>query len=182
MTKISDGIRQIKNTDVIVNIVSVLLSVIIIYCLFNKISFIKITLIIFLVLLTFIVFNMDLSYIQRIEKEIDHPILRINTERFTLNPHAELARYMEDTQHYGNTWRIAIGSSCIICLLLIPIIQVSLVPIFPYLFLVIFCVVYHVWGWKSHHSHEFIFKSVIQACNYLEKNNIDKPFKQEQHI
>lgn len=182
MTKISDGIRQIKNTDFIVNISSVLLSVIIIYSLFNRICYKTIALIIFLVVLTFTVFNMDLLYIQRIEKEVDHPVLRINTERFAANPHAELARYIEDTQHYGNIWRIAIGASSIICLLLIPVIQVSLVPIFPYLFLVIFCVVYHVWHWKSHHSHQFIFKSVIQACNYLEKNNIDKPFKQEQHI
>lgn len=180
-SSIKESLRQIRNTDFIINIVSTLLAIISITMLVNKCPISKIALIVFLVMFLFIMFNMDLGFAQKLEKDVTHPILRINSIRFAQNPHKEISRYINDATYYNNTWRISMAASCAICLFLIPVIKKTTVPLFPYLFIVVFVVVYHMWNWKFHHSHSFILKSVIGACNHLSEKNTE-PFKQQCHI
>jgi len=181
MTNLKDELRKLHNLYYIVDIVTALVAVISLTMLFNKCSISKIALIVFLVVFLFAMFNMDLGYAQKLEKEVEHPILRINTGRFQENPHKEMSRYIDDASHYNNVWRVSMAAACAICLFLIPVIKESAVPLFPYLFLIVFVVVYHMWNWKFHHSHGFILKSVKQACDHLSEKN-PEPFKQQCHI
>jgi Na+/H+ antiporter NhaC len=178
---IKDDIRKMKQTDTIVNLVIITSSVILLYMLYNKAKIYNIFAIIFLTVFMFMTFNMDLSYAQKLEKEVDHPVLRINSKRFNDNSVKELARYVEDVSNYDNIWRISMCMTCAICLLLYTCVQTTLVPIFPYLFLIIFCIIYHTWNWKTHHSHHFMTKSVIEACRHLIQNE-KQEFKQSCHI
>jgi hypothetical protein len=43
--------------------------------------------------------------------------------------------------------------SCIIILLLLPLLQLLIGVKIIWLFLLIFCVIYHIWTWKIHHFY-----------------------------
>jgi hypothetical protein len=180
-TKIKNNLRDLKNSTNIFEILIILIGSISVYMVINGYNFKNISIIIFLVMFVFLVFNLELNFAQKIEKEKDHPVLRINTERFKKNPYEELERYIEDVNYYNNIWRISMAASCIVCLFLLPVIKESYVPIFPYLFLIVFMVVYHVWNWKFHHSYGFVLKSIRHACRHLNKNDKSK-FVQICHI
>ena len=176
-----DNIRRTYTRDLVVNCLVLQVGIIIIHGLFNGFNMRQMALIIVMTLLMYITFMLDLSYSQKLEKEENHPILRINSDRFAQNPHKELARYIEETLYYNNTWRISMTAASIICLILVFAVKDIEVSVIPVLFVVIFAVVYHVWQWKFHHSYNFIFKSVKLACRHLADKDPAK-FKQVVHI
>lgn len=178
---LKDDLRRSNTVNLVVNCLALQIAFIILHCSFNGFNLRQASLIIVLTLVIYVTFSMDLSFSQKIEKEETHPTLRINTKAFKENPHQELARYIEETLYYNNTWRISMTAAATICLFLVFAVKDIEVPVIPFLFFVFFAVVYHVWQWKFHHSYNFIFKSVRHACLHL-ANNSDKPFKQVLHI
>lgn len=164
-----------ENDDMLLQIVLILIVLVISHVVFTRLNLPKIAYILVYVGLAYHLIKLELRYSDNLEKG-NHDTLRINTERFQENPHRELYRYLQDTYYYNNTWRISAVCAVVICLF-----STLQVPVFPVLFIVVFAVVYHCWGWKLHHTYDFIFKSAQEACLHLETKK-DKPFHQERMI
>jgi hypothetical protein len=164
-----------ENDDMLAQILFIIIVLVIGNLVFTRLNLPKITYILLYTLLAYYLVRLELRYSDNLEKG-NHDTLRINTERFKENPHRELYRYLHDTRYYNNIWRISALCAIIICLFI-----TLEVPVFPLLFIVVFTVIYHCWGWKLHHTYNFIFKSVQEACLHLETKK-EKPFHQEMVI
>ena len=149
---------------------------IVLFTLINSLNISKTIVSIIIFIFIIILFKLDLKYSLRIEKGSDTN-LRINTEKFIKNYSVELCRYIEDTNYYNNTWRISMSGSLIISLFILPCIQNEYIKYLPHIIIGLFCIIYHTWKWKLHHSHDFIFKSLIHAL----KHTKDKTFKSIVH-
>ena len=135
--------------------------------------------IVFYVIFIIIMFKLELRFSNKIEKG-DHPVLRIQTDKFKKNPPKELERYLEDTRYYNNTWRISALCASVLCLLLT---IRELIPVFPFLFIITFTVIYQCWNWKLHHTYNFVFKSAQTALRQMSGQiKIPKDFQQERMI
>jgi hypothetical protein len=125
---------------------------------------------IFLALLAFHLFQLENKMFHHLEYndfEKGKSPFRISPEQFAINPYKELKRYIDDSVFFSNLWRPAAIFACVICILF------YVTPLHTYLFpigfLVIFAVCYHVWNLKFHHHYNFIYRSVCEALEYLEK-------------
>jgi len=167
-----------ENDDMLLQVILVIVVLAVGHLVFTKFNLPKIAYVALYGLLAYHLIKLELRYSDNLEKG-QHEALRINTERFQANPHRELQRYLRDTHYYNNTWRISAVCAIILCLFIT--LQSNHDTAFPVLILVVFAVVYHVWNWKLHHTYNFIFKSVEQACLHLETKP-DQPFHQEKMI
>jgi hypothetical protein len=155
-------------------------------------------LIIILITLIHTTFKLELSANKCIEKGCDNnKLVRFSSKNFKANPFKEIRRYIEDVNYYNNIWRIsALCASIITLLLLIPVIITNInIPIwifFPFTWILIFTVCYHIWHFKYHHFHNYVYKSLKESMTYLEYiprltntiNNMiktEEPYKQTIH-
>lgn len=164
-----------QNDDIFLQTIIILIILVLVHLLFTKLNLSKMVYIIFYAGLAFCLLRLELRYSDNLEKG-DHDILRINSDRFKRDPHGELYRYLRDTKYYNNTWRTSAICAIIICIF----ISVE-IHTFPLLFIVVFCIIYHAWNWKLHHTYDFIFKSVESACLHLNMKK-DDLFHQEKMI
>jgi len=118
-------------------------------------------------------FKLDLGYALRLEK--NDKIVRIQKDKFEQNPHKELSRYINESTHYNNIWRICMACSAAVTLLLISVIKEATIQLFPYMFLVIYAIMYSCINWKMTHSTNFILRAVDHACKHLQKGK-NKPY------
>ena len=125
-------------------------------------------------------FGLDLRYSFRIEKG-DDPILRLNKEEFNTNPIKELRRYIQDITYYNNRWRVSMLSTALICFVIYPIIKPEFRKHSIYVFFIVFVIIYHTHHWKTHHSIDFMHKTVIDACSHLLTNK-NKSYEPLTHI
>lgn len=170
---------MIQKSDKTLEIKTLSIVLILLACIITKKIFI-----IIMIFLVICMFYLDLKFALKLEHgdNDNNSPLRINNEKFSENPNEEIARYVEDVNYYNNIWRTALGITAIISLILYPIITPSLRQFMPYFSIVIFCVVYHYWNWKSHHSLDFIFKTVVHSSRYLAKTKSGKGYFQLKHI
>jgi hypothetical protein len=119
---------------------------------------------IFLIIVFLILMFLELKYTYNVEKSGDNKFVRLNTDNFSHNPHKEIKRYITDVCYFNNVWRISMAASCLIVLLFLPIIEGITIM---WLFLITFCIIYHIWQWKIHHSYDFIFRTVIDCCDHI---------------
>lgn len=164
-----------ENDDMLLQAIIIIVALVIAHVVVTKLKAPKMVYIVVFAYLAYHLFKLELRYSDNLEKG-NHDVLRINTERFQKNPHLELRRYLHDTIYYNNVWRISAGCAIIIC-----IFATLQIPAFPMLFLVVFGVVYHFWGWKLHHTYNFVLKSVEEACIHLATKK-DEPFHQERMV
>lgn len=132
----------------------------------NKIFIIVIC--IFLALLALHLFQLENNMFHRLEyNSSDKNPFRISTEKFHINPYSELKRYINDTVFFANIWRPVAILACVLCIMMytLPLQE----NIFPIGWIVIFTVCYQVWNLKLHHHYKFVFRSVSEALEHLEK-------------
>lgn len=181
-TEIINSLRKISHQDFMLKLIVCIIGANVIYSVINKTNFKRAVTITFLILLLFYVISLDLNFAQKIEKEKNHNILRINSQRLKDNPYKELRRYVSDTVYYNNSWRMSMAAASIITLLVMSISsENTLIPLFPHFFIILFCIIYHVYSWKIHHSYFFIFKSLEDVLRHLNDNPNEK-YEQICHI
>jgi hypothetical protein len=110
----------------------------------------------------------------KIEGKKDDKSVCINQKKFEEDSHKEISRYVSDFSYYNNVWRISLLSTLIISLFIVKFVPEKNITYMIYIIVVIFCVIYHSWAWKIHHSYDFILKSVSHACDQRTENKIAK--------
>lgn len=128
-----------------------------------------------------ILFTLDCLFGIKIEGKSSDKKLCIDADRFNQDSHKEIGRYTENCVYYNNTWRICLLISLILSLFIVKFIPDTYIGYMPYVIIVLFCVIYHCLKWKIHHSYDFIFKTIRDACKQREHNQTE-PYQHHIHI
>lgn len=128
-----------------------------------------------------VLFTLDLKFGLKIEGKSLDKRLCIDADLFNQDSHKEIGRYTENCVYYNNTWRICLLTSLVLSLFIVNFIPDKYIGYMPYVITVSFCVIYHSLKWKIHHSYDFIFKTVRDACKQRE-NNQKEPYQHHVHI
>jgi hypothetical protein len=132
-----------------------------------------------LIILLLICMYLDMQFVRNIEgTRIKRKAIRIDEDEFKINPNKEISRYVEAVEFFRVSWRTHISISILVVLFLYPFIGSVYKPYPIHLTVMVFFIVYHYSTWRDHHSTRFLHKTVIDASNYIHKNDTTVPFKQ----
>jgi uncharacterized membrane protein len=135
--------------------------------------------ILILIILLLLCMYLDMQFVLNIEgSKIKRKAIRIDEDEFKINPNKEISRYVEAVEFYRVSWRTSISISIMIVLFIYPFISSIYKPYPIHLTILVFFIVYHYSTWRDHHSTRFLHKTVIDANNYIHKNDRTIPFKQ----
>lgn len=128
-----------------------------------------------------LLFTLDGKFGLKIEGKSSDKKLRIDADRFNKDSHKEIGRYTENCVYYNNIWRVCLLISLILSLFIAKFIPNEHIGYMPYVITISFCVIYHCLHWKIHHSYDFIFKTIRDACKQREDNR-SEPYQPIFHI
>lgn len=145
----------------------------------NYFTHYKNTKILILIILLLVCMYLDMQFVLNIEgSKIKRKAIRIDEDEFKINPNKEISRYIEAVEFYRVSWRTYLAVSIMIVLFIYPFIGAIYKPYPIHLTVLVFFIVYHYSTWRDHHSTRFLHKTVIEANNYIHKNDNTVSFKQ----